>query len=104
MTRPKKISVFRFAKFQAILLGLVGLLLGVVYSVGGLFMDIMVSAGWIISSETPGLSYGTFLAFDALFVMPLISFSVGFVLGLVEGVMYNFFRKWIGNIMNDFYQ
>jgi len=47
-------------------MALLGLLAGILYSFGGLIIDILVSFGWITSSETPGLSYGTVFAFGAL--------------------------------------
>lgn len=92
-----KLRPLSFAKFQATLFALLGLLAGVLYSVGGFAIDLFVSVGWIVSSETPGLSYGTILAFGALVGMPVISAAVGFVTGLIEATLYNLFAKRFGS-------
>jgi hypothetical protein len=104
MKTLKKIKVSAFAKFQAILMVLVGLLAGIVYSFGGLIIDTLVSLEWMTTTETPGLSYGTILAFGALIGMPLIAAIAGFLIGLVEAVLFNLFTGWIGGIKIDFGQ
>jgi hypothetical protein len=95
----KKIGRFSIIKFQTIMGTLIGLITGIIYSVGGLIIDILVSLGWITSSETPGLSYGTILAFGALVGMPLIFALIGFVLGIIETILYKLFTKWIEKII-----
>jgi hypothetical protein len=85
----KKLKVFTFAKFQAFLFGLLGLVAGVLYAFGGLVIDTLVTFDWMTSNETPGLSYGTLLAFIALFGMPLIFAVLGFITGLIEALIYN---------------
>jgi hypothetical protein len=104
MEKLKKIRVYPFAKFQAFLMALVGLLAGIYYSFCGLLVDGLVSLGWISNFETPGLGYGTVLAFGALIGMPLIAAAVGFVEGLVEAGLYNWTAKWFGGIKIDFLQ
>jgi hypothetical protein len=101
MVKIKRVGVFSFAKLQAVMLGIVGLLLGVLYSFGGLVVDVLVTLGWITSSETPGLSYGTVLAFGALIGMPVIFGIFGFVVGLIEAFVYNVFAKWFGGMNVD---
>ena len=66
MARSKKIKVLSFAIFQGFLGTLLGLIAGICYSFGGLIIDVLVSMGWVTTSETPGLSYGTisFWCFD----------------------------------------
>ena len=61
-----------------------GLILGVLYSFGGALIDVLVTIGWITSSETPGLSYGTALAFWAIIVMPLLLAIFGFMAGSIS--------------------
>ena len=104
MEKTKKIKVFSFAIFQAVLMALVGLLAGILYSFGGLIIDILVNIGWVTSSETPELSYGTVLAFGALIGMPVIFAIAGFLGGIVEALLYNLFAKWFGGIEMDFEQ
>ncbi|MEL7002357.1 MAG: hypothetical protein AAFN93_06430 [Bacteroidota bacterium] len=100
MQRLKKIGVLSLAKFQTILMALLGLVCGILYSFGGLIIDIMVSLGWLSAEdmETPGLSEGTLLAFGALIGMPLIGAFIGFVVGIIEGLTYNLYSRWFGGI------
>jgi len=102
MVNVKKIGVFTFAKFQSVLFALLGLIAGTVYSFGGLIIDVLVSLGWIASSETPGLSFGTVLAFGALIGMPIIFAILGFLLGIVEAIIFNQVAKLFGGINVDF--
>ncbi len=103
MEKLKNINLFYFAIFQSFLFGLVGLLAGILYSFGGLAIDTLVSLNWITSNETPGLSYGTILAFGALIGMPLIFAGIGFILGIVEAMLYNLFARWFGGITISFH-
>jgi len=104
MAKVKRIGVVSFAKLQTVILAIVGLVAGILYSFGGAIIDVLVSANVINSTETPGLSYGTALAFLALIGMPLIFASCGFVVGLIEAVLYNLFARWFGGIEIDFEQ
>lgn len=102
--RNKKMRVLSFAKFQGIIGALVGLIAGILYSFGGAIIDVLVSTKVISSNQTPGLSYGTALAFLALIGMPIIFATFGFVLGLVEAILYNLLSRWFGGIEIDFEQ
>jgi len=104
MARVKKLRVLSFAKFQAVLFALLGLIAGIVYSFGGLVIDALVSIGWITDSSTPGLSFGTVLALGALIGMPIMFAVIGFIAGLIEAVLYNLFARWSGGIEMDFEQ
>jgi len=92
MAKINKLGVFSFAKFQAVLLALLGLLAGIIYSFGGLIYDLL----------TIGLNWGTALAFLALIGMPVIFAIFGFVAGIVEAILYNIFVDWFGGIEMDF--
>tara|TARA_B110000467_G_scaffold163324_1_gene189012 strand:+ start:2438 stop:2758 length:321 start_codon:yes stop_codon:yes gene_type:complete len=98
MSLSKKINLLQLAKLQAVLFGLIGLCFGIYYSIGGMFIDILVSSEVLSAEkwETPGLSIGTLMAYMALVAMPLFTAACGFVLGLVEGLLYNLFRKRLG--------
>ena len=102
MARSKKIKVLSFAIFQGFLGTLLGLIAGIFYSFGGLIIDVLVSLGWVTTSETPGLSYGTLLAFGALIGMPLIGAVAVFFLGLVEALLFNLVARWFGGLDIDF--
>ncbi len=106
MKKLKHIKVFAFAKFQAVLVTLLGALCGIIYSFGGLLIDALVSLE-LLSPEamkTPGLSHGTLLAFGALIGMPLIGAIIGFLVGIIEAILYNSFSKWFGGVAFEFEQ
>ena len=63
MAKVKKNRLFSIAKLQAVTIAIVGLIAGILYSVGGAIYDVLVSIGWITSASTPGGGYGTALAF-----------------------------------------
>lgn len=94
MPKISNLALISFARFQAVLFGLVGLVCGVIYSIGGLIFDLI----------GPGLSYGTWLAFGALIGMPLLFFGAGFVVGLVQACLFNVFAKVFDGIRMDFTQ
>lgn len=92
MKRNIRIGLLSMAIFQSLLLGLVGLLLGILYSVGGFFYDLLIEGS---------VNQGTALAFLALLGMPLIGICLGFFLGLVEAVLFNIFvGKKDGKVLN----
>ena len=65
--------------------GSLGLLLGFLYSFGGLIIDSLVSLD-LLSSETfqtPGLNSGTVLAFGALFILPPIFYTIGLIISYI---------------------
>ena len=92
MAKSLSINVFRFAKLQAVLFALVGLVVGVCYSFGGLIYDI---------ATTGSVNMGTALAFLALVGMPIVFAISGAILGLVEAVLYNVFARWFGGVEID---
>jgi len=104
MNVRKKIALWPFVKFQTTMGAVIGMLLGTLYSVGGLIVDAMVSGGLLSpqAMSTPGLSYGTLLAFGALIGMPLIFAVFGFALGVVEVMLYTLGSKWLSGIDLDF--
>ena len=44
----------------------------------------------------PRIEYGTILAFGALIGMPAIFSAIGFILGIVEAILYNLFANLFG--------
>jgi hypothetical protein len=102
MAKIDNINPLSFATFQAVLFALLGLLAGVIYSFGGLAIDSLVTLGWMTTTETPGLSYGTVLAFGALIGMPLIGLMAGLITGFIEAILFNIVAKWFGGIKIDF--
>jgi hypothetical protein len=97
----KKLHPISFAKSQALLGALLGLVAGIIYSFGGLFIDTLVTLRWVTTTETPGLSYGTVLAFGALIGMPLIGLIAGLVTGFISAILYNLITKLFGGMEMD---
>ncbi len=95
MDKSNKLRVFAFAKFQAVLLALVGLLAGLFYSFGGAIYDPL---------STRSMNSGTALAFFALLCMPIIFAAFGFILELSEAYLFNIFANWFEGIQLDFIQ
>ena len=94
MSKLKRINVLNLAKFQAVLMSLIGFVAGIIYSIGGAIYDIF----------TIGLNLGTALAFLALIGMPITFAAFGFIVGLIEVFLYNLFARWFGGIEIDFEQ
>ncbi|EKF49124.1 hypothetical protein H17ap60334_07378 [Thermosipho africanus H17ap60334] len=78
----KKIDIFQLAKLQALLFFPIGILSGFIYSIGGLIYDLL---------KTGSVNLGSFLAFFAIIGMPVLFYVIGFILGIVEGFMFNTF-------------
>ena len=91
--RNKRFSLY--LKYHIVIWGIIGLGAGILYSFGGLVIDLMVSLNWIESFETPGLGYGTLLAFGALIGMPILFASFGLFIGLLEQFVSYTFSKWL---------
>lgn len=97
-----KLKIIPFVKFHTIIGLIIGLILGIIYSFGGLLIDTLVSFEFILSNQTPGLSYGTILAFGALIGMPIIFGTFGFLIGLFGAIIYNLFSKYFGEIKIEY--
>ncbi len=91
MARMRRIGVLFSAKLHAIAMGCIGLMLGVLYSFGGLIYELI----------TGTLNSGTILAFLALIGMPLMFAAEGFVAGGIVAILYNFTERWTGGITLD---
>ena len=91
--KHKKINILKTAKLNTIIGAFAGLAAGILYSFGGLIIDTLVTKGLITSTETPGLSEGTILAFGALIGMPIIFAFWGFILTIIGAFLYNLFAK-----------
>ncbi|HEY5691128.1 MAG TPA: hypothetical protein VIS49_06710 [Cyclobacteriaceae bacterium] len=102
MKKLSRIRVKSFAFFQAILFALLGVLAGILYSFGGLIIDLLVSLKLVTVEDTPGFGSGTILAFGALIGMPVVFAVSGFLAGLIEAMLYNLFAKWFGGLNIDF--
>ena len=94
MERTRTINVILFAKFQAFMTGLLGVVAGILYSFGGLIYDLAVSGS---------VNWGTALAFLALIGMPVIFWAFGFLAGVFEALLYNLYASKFGRREIDFF-
>lgn len=104
MVKIHEISMIGFATFQAKFAMLIGLFLGVVYAVGGLATDLLVSVNLLSSASfhTDGLGIGTLLAFMALLGMPMLFATLGFIIGLFEAALYKAYLRYFQPFNADF--
>ena len=103
------VSVLSSARLAAAVMGLAGMAAGMLYAFGGALYDTLVTLGWIASAEsgtlsTPGLGWGTVLAFGALIGMPVIFGAAGLAAGTVGAVLYNVVARRVGGIVLHFDQ
>jgi hypothetical protein len=96
-----KLNIQEFTKIQIVIGAYLGLLAGILYSFGGFIIDTLVTLELVTTNETPGLSYGTVLAFGALFGMPAIGALIGLISGIVGAILYNYFSNWFGGMSLD---
>jgi len=95
MATLKKIGVLSSSKLLAVLMAIVGLIAGILYSFGGAIYDVFT---------TGSVNLGTALAFLALIGMPLIFAIPGFIVGAFGAFLYNLVAGWVGGIEMNFDQ
>ena len=76
-------------------MAVVGLIAGFFYSFGGAAVDVLVTTGVITSASTPGVSWGTALAFLALIGMPAYFAVFGFAAGAIGAFLYGLVARRI---------
>ena len=80
----KRMRARKLITLHCIAFTIVGLLLGILYSFGGVAYDL---------ASTGSFNAGTGLAFLALILMPIIFGVVGVIVGVVEVVVLSIFSK-----------
>ncbi len=86
MREIKKIDVMSLAKVQAIIGGILGLILGIFT---------------LIAPTIQGQEQLKELGPSVIIIAPILYAIVGFVSGLVIAFLYNLVRKWVGGIKID---
>ena len=104
MTKNRKLNLLQFTILNGYIGLLIGIIAGILYSFGGLIIDFLVSLNVITSLDTPGLSSGTLLAFGALIGMPILFALFGLVFGILGGILYNTFYKFLPFTIMDLNQ
>ena len=89
MKELRHIGILSSAKILTVLMGIVGLILGLAYSVGGAIYDVIVGqVSW----------GGTGLAFAAIPGMTAMFAGAGLVAGILAPLVYNLLVRWTGGI------
>ena len=78
-----KIKIIQQAKLQAKITGFAGIIIGLIYSIGGTFYDL----------QTVGLNKGTLLAYIAIPIIPIYFAVFGFITGIVGSYIYSLLAK-----------
>ena len=91
MKRLKRVGVIFFAKLNALILGAIGAVLGVLYAFGGAAYDL----------QNGGLNIGSALAFLALVGMPLLFALYGLIAGSLGALVYNLIAANTGGLSLD---
>lgn len=89
MIRVREAGALSFAKLFALAFGLLGILAGAMYSVGGAIYDLVA---------TRTVNWGTALAFLALIGMPLAFAIVGALVGMLSAPMFNIVARLMNGI------
>ena len=77
-----RLKILPTATMLARWMAYLGLVCGVLYSVGGLVVDVLYSVGGLVVDVlTIGLNWGTAMAFMALVGMPIVFGTFGFLSG-----------------------
>ena len=84
----KKIGVLSLAKVQALIMAIVGLILGVFMAILG------VSIGGAVGYGGIGVGFGVL----SIVVMPIVYGVTGFIMGALTALFYNFVADFVGGI------
>lgn len=93
MVKLKKIGVLSLGKIFGIIYGLMGLILGMIITL------LTLAAGSIFSDE-PGMPelFEVLLGTGATIALPLFYGFIGFIMGLITALFYNFAASRIGGL------
>ncbi len=87
----KKIGVLSCAKIQAVVLAILGLIIGVLYGIIGFF--IALAAPHEFGSNFPAVIFVLMPI-----IMPIFYGILGFISGAIGAFVYNIVAKWIGGL------
>jgi hypothetical protein len=97
----RRVGVLSLAKISGALYGLIGLILGAIFSLA----SIMASA--LMQSATNGNSraaFGVLFGAGAIILLPILYGVIGFVSGLITGVLYNALAGVVGGVELEWVQ
>lgn len=92
MAVVRKIGVMSLAKLQAVLMAVVGLIMGIFYALLSL----------IIGTQLGDVGVGAGLGFLGIIVLPVLYAIFGFIGGAIGALLYNLVAKWVGGVDLEF--
>jgi predicted membrane-bound spermidine synthase len=100
MKTLKKIDVLSFAKFQTVLMALIGVLVGVMVAFFGFIFHFFFARLAESGSSLPniGMGMGLGLGLAALVILPLVYAVIGFFVGLIGAALFNLVSAISGGI------
>lgn len=96
MKTLKRIDILSFAKFQTVLMAMIGVLVGVMVAFFGFIWQAF--AGRFIEEGAEFANFGMGLGLAALVILPLVYAVIGFFVGIIGGALFNLVCKITGGI------
>ncbi len=94
VTRLRHIAVVQFALVAAVLYGLIGILIGLVWWL--VLSPIMMAGVKSSGVSAPGVAAMSGLGFFAIIFFPIMYGIIGFIAGLLYAALYNLAARWTG--------
>lgn len=83
----QRIGVFSLAKLQALIMAVIGLIIGILTAIAASVLSGGANQNWV-----------TDLGFAAIIVLPLVYAVLGFIAGGIGALIYNLAAAWMGGI------
>jgi hypothetical protein len=96
MKTLKRIDILSFAKFQTVMMAMIGVLAGVMIAFFGFILQAF--AGRFVEDGAGLANFGMGLGLAALVILPLFYAALGFVVGIIGGALFNLVSKISGGI------
>jgi len=90
--RLKKIDVLSFAKLNAFIMAIMGLLIGL----------FLAGIGGIASTMTGSMGAFAGMGLIGIIIIPIIYGVFGFIIGALSAWLYNLFAQWFGGVELEF--
>jgi hypothetical protein len=92
MKKIKRVGILSLAKFQAVMMGAVGLVIGLM----AYLVQALLLGG--TPAEAPEAQLAAAFGPMAIILFPVAYGIMGFIVGAVGAALYNLIAKWLGGI------
>jgi hypothetical protein len=86
----KKIGILSLGKIQAIVMAIIGLIMGILYAIGGIALSSVLQ-----------INGGIGLALASIIILPIVYGILGFIGGIIGALVFNAAVKVIGGLELD---